>query len=213
MRLAPENRPRLQPRATKDLRLLRLLYGQPSTFAEDPEQAPDYPLRDAKPANDGNLYPYNSKLRPPPLWIDEDGVEIADQPKVVYSDPHYWPYTAQGHHLATQCRRLCRHNRRPIRRPGRTLLANEPLASSLKTTRALQPLARCPHQRDRTGFVEIRRRSDRAARPRRDCVAEMMADWIPIGSTRWPVAQALGAACWCLFVGDSVGRTPVATKT
>jgi hypothetical protein len=67
----------------------------PSIFAQDPEQAPDYPLRDAKPANDGNLYPYNSKLRPPPLWIDEDGVEIADQPKVVYSDPHYWPYTAQ----------------------------------------------------------------------------------------------------------------------
>jgi hypothetical protein len=59
------------------------------------EQAPDHPLRDAKPANDGNLYPYNSKLRPPPLWIDEDGVEIADQPKVVYSDPHYWPYTAK----------------------------------------------------------------------------------------------------------------------
>jgi hypothetical protein len=51
--------------------------------------APDHPLRDAKPANDGNLYPYNSKLRPPPLWIDEDGVEIADQPKVIYSDPHY----------------------------------------------------------------------------------------------------------------------------
>jgi hypothetical protein len=95
VRLAPGNRPRLQPRATKDLRLLRLLYGMPSTFAQDPERAPDYPLRDAKPANDGNLYPYNSKLRPPPLWIDEDGVEIADQPTVVYSDPHYWPYTGQ----------------------------------------------------------------------------------------------------------------------
>ena len=93
--LAPGNRPRLQPRATKDLRLLRLLYAMPFTFAEDPEEAPDHPLRDAKPANDGNLYPYNSKLRPPPLWIDEDGLEIADQPKVVYSDPHYWPYTAQ----------------------------------------------------------------------------------------------------------------------
>jgi hypothetical protein len=95
VRLAPGNRPRLQPRAAKDLRLLRLLYGMPSTFAVDPERAPDHLLRDAKPANDGNLYPYNSKLRPPPLWIDEDGVEIADQPKVVYSDPHYWPYTAQ----------------------------------------------------------------------------------------------------------------------
>jgi hypothetical protein len=58
-------------------------------------RTPDHPLRDAKPANDGNLYPYNSKLRPPPLWIDEDSVEIADQPKVVSSDPHYWPYTEQ----------------------------------------------------------------------------------------------------------------------
>jgi hypothetical protein len=67
VRLALGNRPRRQPRATKDLRLLRLLYGMPSTFAQDPEQAPDHPLRDAKPANDGNLYPYNSKLRPPPL--------------------------------------------------------------------------------------------------------------------------------------------------
>ena len=73
---------------------------------------PDHPLRDAKPANDGNLYPYNSKLRPPPLWIDEDGVEIADQPKVVSSDPHYWPYTAQ------RPPRLCRHNRRSVRHPG-----------------------------------------------------------------------------------------------
>ena len=93
--LAPRNQPRPQPGATNDLGLLRLLYGMPPTFAVDPEQTPDHPLRDAKPANDGNLYPYNSKLRPPPLWIDEDGVEIADQPKVVYSDPHYWPYTAQ----------------------------------------------------------------------------------------------------------------------
>ena len=54
----------------------------------------DHPFRDTKPANDGNLYPYNSKLRPPPIWIDEDGVEIADQPKVVYDDPNDWPYTA-----------------------------------------------------------------------------------------------------------------------
>ena len=94
-RVAAGNRQRLQPRAMKDLQLLRVLYGLPPTYAADPEQTPDYPLRDAKPADDGNLYPYNSKLRPPPLWIDEDGVEIADQPKVVYSDPHYWPYTAQ----------------------------------------------------------------------------------------------------------------------
>ena len=94
-RVAAWNRQRLQPRAMKDLQLLRVLYGLPPTYAADPEQTPDYPLRDAKPANDGNLYPYNSKLRPPPLWIDEDDIEIADQPKIFYSDPHYWPYTAQ----------------------------------------------------------------------------------------------------------------------
>ena len=88
----------------KDLQLLRVLYGPPSAFAADPEQAPDYPLRDAKPANDGNLYPYNSKLRPPPLWIDEDGVEIADQPKIVYSDPHYYPYTGAKATVAATCR-------------------------------------------------------------------------------------------------------------
>jgi hypothetical protein len=93
-RVAAGNR-HLQPTATKDLRLLRLLYGMPPTVPQDPEKAPDHPFRDAKPANDGNLYPYNSKLRPAPLWIDEDGVEIADQPKIVYSNPHYWPYTAQ----------------------------------------------------------------------------------------------------------------------
>jgi hypothetical protein len=93
-RRAARNRQRLRPRATTDLRLLRVLFGMPPTFATNPELFPDHPFRDAKPANDGNLYPYNSELRTPPLWIDEDGVEI-DMPKIVYSDPHYWPYTAQ----------------------------------------------------------------------------------------------------------------------
>jgi hypothetical protein len=94
-RAAERNRRSLQPRATKNLQLLRLLFGMPPTSAANPDLFPYHPLRDEKPANDGNLYPYNSKLRPPPLWIDEDGVEIADMPKIVYSDPHYWPYTAQ----------------------------------------------------------------------------------------------------------------------
>ncbi len=93
-RIAAGHRQRLEPKATMELRLLRLLYWVPSTSAEDPERAYYHPLRDAKPANDGNLYPYNSKRRPPPLWIDEDGVQIADQPKIVYSNPNYWPYTA-----------------------------------------------------------------------------------------------------------------------
>ena len=92
---AAKNRQRLKPTATRELRLLRLLYWMPSNSVEDSEQAHYHPLRDEKPANDGNLYPYNSKLRPPPLWINEDGVEIADQPKIVYSDPRYWPYTAE----------------------------------------------------------------------------------------------------------------------
>ena len=92
---AKRNRRRLQPRARKDLRLLRVLFGMPRTSATNPDLFPYHPLRDEKPANDGNLYPYNSKLRPPPLWIDEDGVEIADMPEILYSDPHYWPYTAQ----------------------------------------------------------------------------------------------------------------------
>ena len=87
-------RRRLKPKAKKDLRLLRVLFGMPSTFATDPEDDLVHPLCNTKPANDGNLYPYNSKLRPPPLWTDEDGVEIADQPKVFYDDPRCWPYTA-----------------------------------------------------------------------------------------------------------------------
>ena len=119
-RFAARNRRRLKPTATKDLRLLRVLYGLPPTGAADPEQTPDYPLRDATPANDGNLYPYNSKLRPPPLWIDEDGVEIADQPKVVYSDPHCYPYTAQrpssDHTMAPP---FMPPQPQPIRHPGR----------------------------------------------------------------------------------------------
>ena len=92
---AARNGQRLEPRAMTDLRLLRAFFGMPPTYAADPELWPDHPFRDAKPANDGNLYPYNSKLRLPPLWIDEGGVEIADQPKIVYSDPRYWPYTAE----------------------------------------------------------------------------------------------------------------------
>jgi len=93
-RWARNNQRRLKPAAKKDLRLLRVLFGMPSTFATDPEDDLVHPLCNTKPANDGNLYPYNSKLRPPPLWTDEDGVEIADQPKVFYDDPRCWPYTA-----------------------------------------------------------------------------------------------------------------------
>ena len=115
----------------KDLRLLRLLYWEPPAFTMDPEQEPDCPLRDAKPANDGNLYPYNSTLRPPPFWIDEDGVQIADQPKVFYSHPHYWPYTAQ------RPPSLVPPQPQTDPPPGEDFACNEPLASSLKTARAL----------------------------------------------------------------------------
>ena len=81
-----------------ELRLLRLLYWTHSP-TEDPEQAHYHPLRDATPANDGNLYPYNSKRRPPPYLVDEDGVQIADMPQIVYSNPNYWPYTPEGRPL------------------------------------------------------------------------------------------------------------------
>jgi hypothetical protein len=37
-RVAAGNRQRLQPRAMKDLRLLRLLFWEPPTYAADPEQ-------------------------------------------------------------------------------------------------------------------------------------------------------------------------------
>ena len=165
VRLAPGNRRRLQPRATKDLRLLRLLYGS---------LPPSRRIRNRRPI-------IRSAMRSPPMTatsirttqnygrlpsgLMKTASRSPTNPRLSTAIPTIGPIPRKGH------RRLCRHNRRPIRRPGRTLLANEPLASSLKTTRALQPLARCPHQRDRTGFVEIRRRSDRAARPRRDCVA------------------------------------------
>ena len=95
-RLAALDRRPLESRTEEDLRLLRLLYWMPSTSAEDPEQARYHPLRDATPANDGNLYPYNSKRRPPPYLVDEDGVQIADMPQIVYSNPNYWPYTPEG---------------------------------------------------------------------------------------------------------------------
>ena len=107
-RWARENRRRLKPKAKKDLRLLRVLFGRPSTFATDPEDDPIHPLCNTKPANDGNLYPYNSELRPLPIWIDEDGVAIADQPKVVYDDPSSWPYTARDpRHVDYVARQPC----------------------------------------------------------------------------------------------------------
>jgi len=95
-RIVAGNGQRLEPKATMELQLLRLLYGMPPAFALNPELEADYPLRDATPANDGNLYPYNSKRRPPPYLVDEDGVQIADMPQIVYSNPNYWPYTPEG---------------------------------------------------------------------------------------------------------------------
>ena len=95
-RIVAGNGQRLEPKATMELQLLRLLYGMPPAFALNPELEADYPQRDATPANDGNLYPYNSKRRPAPYLVDEDGIQIADLPKIVYSNPNYWPYTPEG---------------------------------------------------------------------------------------------------------------------
>jgi hypothetical protein len=98
----------LKPRVEKNLRLLELLYGKPPTSAMGPKLADIHPFRDDKPANDGNLYPYNSELRPPPILIDEDGAAIADELKIVYDDPNCWPYTAfDRYHLIYVAREPC----------------------------------------------------------------------------------------------------------
>ena len=91
-------------------RLLRLLMGclRPSRWIQN--RTPDHPLRDAKPANEAQeSIRTTRKLRPPPLWIDEDGVEIAEptQRRRVLAIPTIGPIPPKGYH------RKCRHKRRP----------------------------------------------------------------------------------------------------
>ena len=76
--------PRLTWQERFDLRLLRLLYSKPTQDPDPkPDQGPggeehcDHPFRHAQFAEDGNLYPPNSKLRPPKDGgIEEEFVEL-----------------------------------------------------------------------------------------------------------------------------------------
>jgi len=75
--------PRLTRKERTDLRLLRLLYPQGKPYTFNPDNDLSYhPLRDEPLAEDGNLYPQNSKLRP----LFE---EFVDVPPYVYGHPGY----------------------------------------------------------------------------------------------------------------------------
>jgi hypothetical protein len=83
--------PRLTRRERVDLRLLRLLYSPAeSAFTYKPDEDPHYhPLRDEPFAENGNLYPPDSRLRPAPSGAaDEDFVEFVDCPPYVTGNPN-----------------------------------------------------------------------------------------------------------------------------
>ena len=74
-----------------NLRLLRMLY-TPSKPRREPEEKLDdpsyHPFRDEPVAEDGNLYPPDSKLRPAPKTLDDDDfTEFGDIAPVFYGDP------------------------------------------------------------------------------------------------------------------------------
>jgi hypothetical protein len=83
--------PRLTRREWVELRLLRLLYSpSESAFEYKPDDDPHYhPLRDEPVAENGNLYPPNSRLRPAPNDPeDADFVELVEVPRYEYSNPN-----------------------------------------------------------------------------------------------------------------------------
>jgi hypothetical protein len=82
--------PRLTRRERVELRLLRLLYSpSESPLNYNPDDDPYYhPLRDEQFAENGNLYPPKSRLRPAPSSPDADFVEFAECPRYVYSNPN-----------------------------------------------------------------------------------------------------------------------------
>ena len=123
VRLAPVNRPRLQPRATKDLRPLRVLYGPPSAVAQDPEQAPIRSAMRSPPMTATSIRTTQNYGRRP-SGLMKTASRLPTNPRFSTAIPTTIPIPRKGH------RRLCRHNRRPIRRPGSTLLANEPYCAS-----------------------------------------------------------------------------------
>ena len=122
VRLAPGNRPRLQPRATKDLRLRGCFMGC---------LRPSRRIRNRRPI-------IRSAMRSPPMTatsirttqnygrlpsgLMKTASRSPTNPRSSTAIPTIGPIPRKGH------RRLCRHNRRPIRHPGRTLLANETFA-------------------------------------------------------------------------------------
>ena len=81
----------LSRRERNNLRLLRQLYSHHKPRGAAKEELGDihyHPLRDAPLAEDGNLYPPGSKLRPAPKNLDEDDfVEFADCPPILYGHP------------------------------------------------------------------------------------------------------------------------------
>ena len=84
--------PRLTRKERINLRLLRLLYSPAeSSFSYDPDEDPHYhPLRDEPFAENGNLYPPNSRLRPAPSSSEgADFVEFIDVPRYVTSNPNH----------------------------------------------------------------------------------------------------------------------------
>ncbi len=95
---------RLTRKERADLRLLRLLYSpSKSPFRYDPDDDSSYhPLRDEPLAENGNLYPPDSRLRPAPgSPEDVDFEEPVDHPRYVYSNPDYpemrgWPSTQKS---------------------------------------------------------------------------------------------------------------------
>ena len=119
---AARNRRRLRPRATKDLRLLRLLYRMPSTFARirnrrliirSAMRSPPMTATSIRTTqNDGRL----------PSGLMKTASRSPTTPRSSIATPTIGPIPRKGH------RRLCRHNRRPIRRPGKDL-QNGPLTS------------------------------------------------------------------------------------
>ena len=82
---------RLTRQEQANLRLLRLLYPSSPFFSYDPDEDLQYhPLRDELFAEDGNLYPRNSRLRPVPSSPeDADFVEFVDVPRYITGNPNY----------------------------------------------------------------------------------------------------------------------------
>ena len=77
----------LSPSERNNLQLLRQLYShhRPRGALEELDDTHYHPFREAPLAEDGNLYPAGSKLRPAAKNLDEDNfVEFVDCPPILY---------------------------------------------------------------------------------------------------------------------------------